>query len=106
MSSKLTLNLIAVIGTVLFTQASLADRADRRQVHQRARIADGVKSGELTRGEAKKLRAGERHVRRLERRAESDGSVTANEAARIEGAQDRQSERIYNEKHDEQKRDQ
>lgn len=79
---------------------AFAGRVDRRQGLQRARINEGVREGELTRKEAAELRAGQRHVRRLERRAEKDGQVSAEEAARLEKAQDRQSKRIYKEKHD------
>lgn len=89
----------------LSNQAS-ADREDKRQVRQRARIHEGVRSGELTHDEAKKLRAGERRIRRMERRAEADGIVTEKEAAKLERAQDRMSDKIHQEKHDDQKRDQ
>ncbi len=92
--------------TLTTAAPAFAGRVDRRQGQQRARIHEGVKSGELTHKEAAELRAGQRHVRRLERRAEKDGQVTADEAARIEKAQDRQSERIYKEKHDGEERPQ
>lgn len=96
---------IAASLAILFaSNFAMADRVDRRQFRQQARIADGVRSGELTRPEARRLRAGERHVRRLERRADADGQVTGQEAARIENAQDRLSARIYRQKHDEQAR--
>lgn len=100
------ITIAASLVALLAGQMSYADRVDRRQFRQHSRIAEGVRSGELTRGEAKRLRAGERHVRRMERRAEADGTVTEKEAARLEKVQDRMSARIYNQKHDEQKRDQ
>ncbi len=96
--------LMAAFALVVWSDLAHAGREDRRQVRQRARIHQGVKSGELTRGEAKKLRAEERHVRRMERRAEKDGQITADEAARIEAAQDKVSKDIYKEKHDDEKR--
>lgn len=97
-------NVVLSVLTVAFSLPAFAGREDHRQVRQRTRIHEGVREGELTRGEAAKLRAGQRHVRRLERRAEKDGEVTAEEKARIEKAQDRQSEKIHKEKHDEQER--
>lgn len=92
--------------TLIMAHPAFAGRVDRRQGLQRARIHDGVKNGELTHKEAAELRAGQRHVRRLERRAEKDGQVTTEEAARIESAQDRQDRRIYKEKHDAEERPQ
>ncbi len=98
-------SVFALILTVSFCLPALADRGDRRQHRQHSRIKDGVRDGELTRGEALRLRAGQAHVRKLERRAEKDGELSAEEKLRIEKAQDRQNRRIYKEKHDEQSRD-
>ena len=74
-------------------------RIDRREVRQHVRIHEGVRSGELTRGEARSLRVGQRHVNRMERRAKSDGVVSMRERARINHAQNHQSRRIYRLKH-------
>jgi hypothetical protein len=38
----------------------------------------------------------------LEKKARQDGKVTKDEKRRIEKAQDKQSQRIYNQRHDEQ----
>jgi hypothetical protein len=76
-----------------------AARVDRRQARQHARIVQGVRSGELTRGEVARLRAGQRHVRRAEFRAERDGVLTPRERARLEWQQDRQSRAIHRLKH-------
>jgi hypothetical protein len=83
---------------------SLAARRDNRQDRQQGRIHQGVKSGELTKREARKLRAEQKNIRRAERRAESDGNVTNKEKAKIERMQDRASENIYQQKHDSQDR--
>jgi hypothetical protein len=74
-------------------------RVDRRELRQHARIQQGVRSGELTRGEAWRLRAGQGHVRGMERRAKLDGTVSPRERIRLERAQDRQSRRIFRLKH-------
>ena len=47
----------------------------------------------------KSLRMGERHIRRMERRAKADGSVTRGERRRLNHAQNRESRRIYRLKH-------
>lgn len=81
-----------------FTQDSArttkTKRVDTRQKIQRARIADGVVDGEVTRREAAGLRKNQRHIRRAERRAKSDGVVTPRERVRLEKKQDRASRRI------------
>ena len=79
-------------------------RDQRREVRQQARIAEGVKSGELTHHEAKKLRKKQRKIDHMQNKAMEDGVMTPEEKMRIEKAQDRQSKAIYNQKHDEQQR--
>ena len=72
---------------------------DKRENVQKDRIKEGVRSGELTRGETRRLVRGQRRVHRMERRANSDGNVTLNERRHINRAQNRQSRRIYRKKH-------
>ena len=97
---------LLVAGVTFSTVASAeaTPRADQRQENQAARIRQGVASGELTAPETRRLVQGQRHVNRLERGAKADGDVTAAERVRIEKAQDRQSRRIYRQKHDAQDR--
>jgi hypothetical protein len=77
---------------------------DERQQIQRARIREGVQSGEVTRPEARRLRTEQRHVRRTERRAKSDGEVTPQERTKIQRKQNRVSRDIRRQKHDAQNR--
>ncbi|MGH8135571.1 MAG: hypothetical protein ACRER4_04415 [Steroidobacteraceae bacterium] len=79
-------------------------RLDAHEHNQRQRIAQGVRSGELTRPEVRRLFAGERRLHRHERYAKSDGVVTAGERARLERNAARMSARIYRQKHDAQAR--
>jgi len=72
---------------------------DGREARQHARIHEGVCSGQLTRGEAMRLRAGQREVRFMERRAKFDGVVTARERARITAVQNHESRAIWRKKH-------
>ena len=74
-------------------------RIDRREGRQEKRVEQGVRSGQLTRHEARHLRHGERHIRRMERRAKADGKVTPGERERITAAQNRESRKIYRDKH-------
>ena len=79
-------------------------RLDAREHNQRARIHNGVASGELTRPETRRLAAGQVHLRRAEARAKSDGVVTGRERARLQHEANQQSRRIYRQKHDAQDR--
>lgn len=96
--------LVAGLTVSTVASADATPRADQRQQNQAARIRQGVASGELTAHETHRLVKGQRHVNRLERGAKADGDVTAAERVRIEKAQDRQSRRIYRQKHDAQDR--
>jgi hypothetical protein len=78
--------------------------ANARQENQKERIEQGVKSGELTRKEAAKLRAEQRAIRAEKRMAKADGKVTAAERAKLRRDQNRASRDIYRQKHDAQKR--
>ena len=79
-------------------------RLNAREHNQRQRIAQGVRSGELTRPEAHRLVHGEIGLHRAERYAKSDGIVTRAERCRLERRADRMSGRIYRQKHDPQSR--
>ncbi|MDP2880996.1 MAG: hypothetical protein Q8N89_05390 [Azonexus sp.] len=96
---------IAVLSLVLpalaFAQAN-TPRVDQRQANQEQRIDQGVASGSLTQREANRLDRGQQHVDNMEARAKADGVVTRGERARLHHAQDRQSARIYRQKHDRQ----
>lgn len=99
---------VAVIGIVALAVAPPAlaqeTRADRRQDRQEQRIDKGVQSSALTPRETGKVERGQQHVESLETKAQADGKVTAREKVRLEHAQDVQSKRIYNQKHDKQTR--
>ena len=85
--------------------SSLRMQADvQRNVNQESRIAQGVRSGELTNREAGKLERGQARVDRQEARAGADGKITASEQRHIQSAENRQSTRIRREKHDAQTR--
>jgi hypothetical protein len=77
---------------------------DQREHNQAQRIRQGVKSGELTRPETRRLVRGEAQLRRHEAIAKSDGVVTARERARLRHEADIESRRIYRQKHDAQDR--
>ncbi len=74
-------------------------RIDRREARQHARIRAGWHQGDLTRAEARRLRVGQRHVHRMERRFKADGHLSMRERARIQRVQNHQSRRIWRMRH-------
>ena len=76
----------------------------QRNVNQQQRIENGVKSGQLTNRETGSLERGQARVNRAEARAGRDGHVGPAEQRGIQSAENRQSQRIYNQKHDSQVR--
>ena len=77
---------------------------DARQARQEQRIQQGVRTGEVTRGEYYRLEREQARIRQMERQAKADGYVSASERARIRGAQEDASRHIYQQKHDGQRR--
>lgn len=100
---KLAMALSLLTFSAIAITSEAADRADRRQIRQRARIQNGLQSDEITKGEAHRLRQSARAVRRAEHRIEKDGVVTDKEKARLEKMQDARSRQIYRVKHNDNK---
>ncbi|MHB9154730.1 MAG: hypothetical protein ACYC5N_03430 [Endomicrobiales bacterium] len=72
----------------------------KRQHRQAHRIGQGVRSGELTRDEARGLVRHEREIRKMKRDAKSDGVVTPEERTDLHQKLNQESRKIYEEKHD------
>jgi hypothetical protein len=77
---------------------------NQRQHHQQYRIQQGVQSGELTRGEARRLQGEQRYIRHEERMYKSDGRLSPAERADLHRDQNRASRDLYRQKHDAQDR--
>jgi|SRR5579871_22065 len=77
------------------------NEVDARRENQQDRIAQGIKSGQLTAGETAKLEGQESRINkevRNDRRA-NGGNLTNKQKAQINRQQNRESARIYNKKH-------
>lgn len=72
-----------------------------RQENQQERIANGVKSGQLTAGEAAHLERNEARINNEVRndRAANGGKLTAQQKAKINRQMNRESRQIYRDKH-------
>jgi len=77
---------------------------NQRQRNEQNRIGQGVRSGELTRDEAKGLRGEQRDIRQEERAYKSDGKLTRDERQDLHQDQNGASRNIYAEKHDDDRR--
>lgn len=73
---------------------------NRHQVKQHEHIYQGVRSGQLTRGEANHLRAEQRSIHHEARHYKSDGMLTRAERRDLHQDQRAASRHIYTEKHD------
>ena len=94
------LNSAAVL---MLAGAALAQTSEvgRRAENQQDRIAQGVKSGQLTDGETSHIESKEAAVNgevRADRKAD-DGHLTAQERATVNKQQNKLSNQIYNDKH-------
>lgn len=96
------LSLVLAVPLAALAQATTTPRFDQRQANQEQRIQQGVQSGALTQREAARLEKGQDRLQRKEDRAKADGVVTPQERRNLQRAENRQSERIYQEKHDRQ----
>jgi len=103
----------ALAGALLFTAAPAAEARERgsrtpninrREANQKHRIQQGVRSGELTRLETRRLVKEQAQIRRMERRFRADGEITARERARLQHELNQASRHIYRQKHDGQDR--
>ena len=79
---------------------------NQRKADQQGRIANGVKSGQLTAGETAHLEHQEAGINREERgmRAQDNGHLTKQDRSVIHKQQNQESRRIYRDKHNAAKR--
>jgi hypothetical protein len=105
MTAKLSLTLLAGLALALFLRSPAAAEAggiSQRAERQQQRIAQGIRSGQLTARESARLEGREARLHRDVRtlRRANGGTLTPAERARVERRQDRLSRSIYRQKHD------
>ena len=82
----------------LFAQTT-TPKIDRTQKRQQARIHQGVKSGKLTKGEARQLEKQQQKIQQDKGIAKSNGVVTPHERKYVRHKQKQASKNIYRKKH-------
>jgi hypothetical protein len=77
------------------------NQVNRRETHQQQRIANGVKSGQLTPGETKRLERGEQRLQNNEKKdmAKDNGHLTKHDQRQLSKEANHMSKRIYKDKH-------
>ena len=92
---------LSLIGAGLIVTGLGAQEIQKRKENQQDRIAQGVKSGELTAGETANLERKEARVNREIRRdrAKNGGTLTPKERRQINRQQNHLSRHIYRDKH-------
>jgi len=101
---KLLIVLFSLITCNLLVSSACAagrdHRINHRQLNQHARITQGVKSSELTKGEAKDLRSDQKELPPEERTYKADGQLKKVERKDL----NEDSKEIYEDKHNEETR--
>jgi len=101
----LTTAALAVAGVLAVSVTAEAASVNQRQHRQGHRIADGVRSGQLTRRETAGLLAEQAYIRIEEARyRRSVGGLTPREYVGLQRDLNRASRHIYRQKHDGQRR--
>ena len=77
------------------------NQVNRREQNQQNRIANGVKSGQLTPGETRRLERGEQRLEKNEKRdmAKDNGHLTKQDQRQLNREANHMSKRIYKDKH-------
>ncbi len=96
---------LALIATLSLTTAALSAQTsqeiNQRKENQQDRIAQGVKSGQLTAGETSHIEHQEAGINHEEKamRAQDNGHLTKGDKSLINKQQNQESRRIYRDKH-------
>jgi hypothetical protein len=99
MFKRVTLTAIAVLA--IGSGLALADPVNQRQRQERQRIHQGVRSGELTRGETRALARQQARLAVEEARyRRTGGGLSRRERADLQRDHNRASRNIYRQKHD------
>lgn len=96
--------LAVILAVPALATAAGTPAIDQAQHNQRARIEQGVRSGELTVPETRQLARQQGRLHRHEAAARSDGVVTPGERHRLRHHAHHNSRGVYRQKHDAQER--
>ena len=103
LAATILLSPVAILAqtTTTTNTAPTSASINQRKENQQDRIAQGVKSGQLTAGETSRLEHQEAGINKEERgmRAQDNGHLTKADKALLNKQQNQESKRIYRDKH-------
>lgn len=98
-ANLIPLLLATLLAAPVFAQNTNTPKIDQRQENQQNRIANGIKSGELTAKETQNLEKRETRIEADKQAAKADGKVTAAERRKLTREENKASRAIYRKKH-------
>lgn len=99
MKIKFLMMILFCLGFAFTTSAqTVTPKVTKRQVNQKKRTVQGIKTGELTKGEVAQIHTQQKAVNRTKKRAKADGTVTKKERAVIQKRQNNASKNIARKK--------
>ena len=98
-AKKITIIMVTTVLALIWCSSAWADRFNRRDHRQTQRIHKGVRSGEITRPEVRRLKKEQLRIDRTYHRALADGHLSLRERQRLRNMQNRASRHIYQAKH-------
>lgn len=98
-AKTMTVIFVATILALTWCSSAWADRSSIRDHRQTRRIRQGVRSGEITRPEVRRLKMEQRRIDSAYHRASADGHLNWRERQRLDKMQDRAGRHIYRAKH-------
>lgn len=90
---------LVILGSLPALAGPFDSNIDRRELDQERRIHQGVRSGQLTPGEFRRLKNEQARLRAAEARMRADGRLDRGERARLNRMLNRSSRDIYAFKH-------
>ncbi len=102
---SLILSLGLIFGVVFLASAqTVTPGVNQRQRNQTRRIEQGANSGQLTRGETRRLARQQRRIQVQKKVDKADGKVSPAERKQLNREQNRANRQIYYDKHNARKR--
>jgi hypothetical protein len=98
-AKTVTIIFVTTVLALIWCSAAWADRLSNRDHRQTQRIRQGIRSGEIARPEAHRLKKEKGRIDRAYHRASADGHLNWRERQRLNNMQNHVSRNIYRAKH-------
>lgn len=98
-AKTITVFFVTTIVALMWCSAAWAERSNIKDYRQTQRIRQGIRSGEITRPEVRRLKKEQGRIDRVYHRASADGHLNWRERQRLDKLQDLAGRHIYRAKH-------